>query len=51
MAYLHTHPPMTLGRVHARAGWLLPVVAAVFVLLALGAAIDHPVVDLSLIHI
>jgi len=41
VAYLHTHPPMTLGRVHARAGWLLPVVAVAFVLLAVGAAADH----------
>ena len=41
MAYLHTHPPMTRGRVHARAGWLLPVVAVVFALLAVGAVLDQ----------
>lgn len=38
MTDLHAHPPMTLGRVHARANWLLPLVALVFVLLAIGAA-------------
>ena len=31
---------MTLGRVAARAGWLLPAVAIVFVLLAIGAAFE-----------
>ena len=40
MAYLHTHPPMTLGRIHARAQWLLPAVALAFVGLAVGAALD-----------
>jgi len=37
---LHRHPPITLGQVQARFGWLLPTVAALFVLLALGAAFD-----------
>jgi len=31
---------MTLGRLHARHGWILPVVITLFVLLALGAAFD-----------
>ena len=39
--YLHTHPPMTLGRVHLRAPWLLPAMAAGFVVLAVAAMIDH----------
>jgi undecaprenyl-diphosphatase len=38
MTDLHAHPPMTLGRVHARAAWLLPLLAVVFVLFAVGAA-------------
>ena len=37
---LHADPPMTLGRVHGRWRWLLPVVAVVFVLLAVGAALE-----------
>ena len=50
MTDLHLHPPMTLARVHARAGWLLVVVAGVFALLALGAAFealpwDQPITD------
>jgi undecaprenyl-diphosphatase len=40
MTDLHTHPPMTLARVEARLGWVLPVIALVFVLLAVGARID-----------
>lgn len=41
---------MTLARVHARVGWLLPIAAALFVLLALGAAFetlpwDRPITD------
>jgi hypothetical protein len=40
MTDLHQHPPMTLGRLHARHAWILPVVAVLFVLLALGAAFD-----------
>jgi membrane-associated phospholipid phosphatase len=52
---LHTHPPMTLGRVHARAGWLLTTAAAAFALLAVGAAFewlpwDQPITDLVLDH-
>jgi undecaprenyl-diphosphatase len=31
---------MTLGRVHDRIGWLVPVLAVVFCLLAVGAALD-----------
>jgi membrane-associated phospholipid phosphatase len=41
MTYLHTHPPMTLGRVDARARWLLPTVAATFVGLALAVVLDR----------
>ena len=46
---------MTLARVHARAGWLLIVVAGVFALLALGAAFDslpwdQPITDAVLDH-
>lgn len=37
---LHSHPPFTLARVHARFGWLLPAAALVFVLLAVGASFD-----------
>jgi membrane-associated phospholipid phosphatase len=37
---LHAHPPMTLTRVHARAGWLLTVALGLFALLAVGAAFD-----------
>jgi membrane-associated phospholipid phosphatase len=40
MTDLHQHPPMTLARVHARHAWILPVTAALFVLLALGARFD-----------
>ncbi len=40
MTDLHIHPPMTLARVHARVGWLLPLVAVLFTLLAIGAAAD-----------
>ncbi len=41
---------MTMTRVHARVGWLLPLVAIVFTLLALGAATeslpwDEPITD------
>jgi undecaprenyl-diphosphatase len=35
---LHVDPPMTMARVHAAQRWILPAAAAVFVLLALGAA-------------
>ena len=41
MTDLHVRPPMTLGRIHARARWLLPAVAVVFVVLAVGAATDR----------
>jgi membrane-associated phospholipid phosphatase len=34
---LHLDPPMTMGRVHAVQGWILPVAAVVFVALAIGA--------------
>ena len=40
MTDLHLEPPLTLGRVHRRARWLLPVAAVVFVLLGIGAAVD-----------
>jgi undecaprenyl-diphosphatase len=40
MTDLHQHPPMTMRRVHARQAWILPVTAALFVLLAIGAAFD-----------
>ena len=40
MTDLHQHPPMTMGRVHARQAWILPVTAVLFVLLAIGAAFD-----------
>jgi membrane-associated phospholipid phosphatase len=39
-ANLHVDAPMTLARVHARYPWLLPVVAGVVLLLALGALFD-----------
>jgi membrane-associated phospholipid phosphatase len=47
---LHVHPPMTLARVRARAGWLLPLVVAAFVALAIGARFgwlewDQPITD------
>lgn len=37
---LHTHPPFTIGRVHDRFGWLLPIAAGLFALLAIGAALE-----------
>jgi len=37
---LHLHPPMTLRRIEARLGWVVPVAALLFVLLAVGAAAD-----------
>lgn len=40
MTDLHVDPPLTMGRVHQRVPWLLPAVAAVFALLAVGAAFD-----------
>jgi hypothetical protein len=33
----HQHPPMTMRRLHARHGWILPLAATLFVLLAIGA--------------
>jgi membrane-associated phospholipid phosphatase len=44
------HPPMTLARVRARAGWLLPIVVGIFVALAVGARFgwlgwDQPITD------
>ena len=40
MTDLHQHPPMTLGRLRARHGWILPVTALLFVVLAVLAAFD-----------
>ena len=40
MTDLHSHPPMTLARLEARLGWILPVAAILFVLLAIGASFD-----------
>lgn len=40
MTDLHQHPPMTLGRVHARHAWILPVVGALFVVFAVLAKLD-----------
>jgi hypothetical protein len=37
---LHQHPPMTLRRLRARYGWILPLTAVLFVLLAVGARFD-----------
>jgi undecaprenyl-diphosphatase len=37
---LHLDPPLTLGLVHRRARWLLPVAGLVFVLLGVGAALE-----------
>ena len=50
MTDLHVHPPMNFGRVHERFGWLLPAAAVLFVVLALGAAVealpwDQPITD------
>jgi len=50
---LHLHPPMTLGRVHARLGWLVPAIGLLFVLLAVGAAFDslpwdRPITDAAI---
>jgi undecaprenyl-diphosphatase len=47
---LHLHPPMTLARIRARVGWLLPVVVLVFIALAVGARLgllewDEPITD------
>jgi membrane-associated phospholipid phosphatase len=38
---LHQHPPMTLRRLRARYGWILPLTAVLFVLLAVGARFDE----------
>ena len=35
---LHLHPPMTVGRMHAAHGWILPAAAILVALLAVGAA-------------
>ena len=40
MTDFHQHPPMTMARVHARQAWILPVTAVLFILLAVGAALD-----------
>jgi undecaprenyl-diphosphatase len=45
MTQLHLHPPITMALLHARARWLLPAVAIVFALLAVGAALDVLVWD------
>lgn len=55
MTDLHTHPPMTMTRVHARAGWLLAAAIVVLALLAVGAAFDalpwdQPITDAVLDH-
>jgi membrane-associated phospholipid phosphatase len=53
MTDLHTYPPMTLARVEARLAWVLPFVALVFVLLAIGARLDtlpwdRPITDAAI---
>lgn len=53
MTDLHTHPPMTMGRVHERYAWLLPVGAALFAVLAVGAAFeslpwDRPITEAAI---
>ena len=50
MTDLHADPPLTLSRINERVGWLLPVAALAFVLLAIGAAgewlpWDQPITD------
>ncbi len=37
---LHTHAPLTMGELHAHARWMLPVLAAFFVTLAVLAKVD-----------